>query len=127
MVQSPLPRPGEAQTLPLGGAIPAGVCYVAYCWANSQGQQSALGEIRALTLPGGQGLQVGHGQAPAGASSWNVYIGASADRLYRQNGSVLPLGASWLQSGSHSETDPYTGDGQVPDRFLQPRQIFFRG
>lgn len=127
VVRAPLARPAATTVIPAAGAIPAGTVYLAHTWVNDAGQESAPGEIKAYAASGTEGIEAQHGTAPAGASGWNVYMGYSTDSLRRQNSTVLSLGGMWLQNAAPQTSSPGPGDGQLPDRFLQPRRIFLRG
>lgn len=127
VVDLPLPRASAPSIESTGGALPAGNYYFAVTWTNTRGQESDLGTPGSTVAEGGTGIRVSHPAAPAAANGWNVYAGRTPDLLYRQNTTAMALEDSWLVAAPISESLPFTGSGQVPDRYLQPQQIFLRG
>lgn len=123
---SPLAKPGALESEVGSGTVPPGAYYFAATWVNSRGQESALGTAGSVLLSAASGILLRPAPAPETATGWNLYMGRSADELYRQNAAPLAIADAWNHPGAIAEEVP-PGSGQPPDRHLQVQRIFQRG
>lgn len=123
---SPLPKPDAVVSETGTGGLPAGAYYFAATWVNSRGQESALGTAGSLLLSAAGSIRLRPPAAPEGATGWNVYVGQTAEEMYRQNSAPLAITEAWDQPGELA-AEALAGSGQQPDRYLQLQRIFQRG
>lgn len=111
---------------------------VAIAWTAEDGDESYRSRLATISLVNGQVLQVNingltppngvqpkHTEAycrytPKAAAGWNVYVGKRNGKLYRQNGSPIPVATStYTLSGNPVYSGTEAGLGQVPDINLE--------
>jgi hypothetical protein len=100
----------------VSGGLGDGTYYVGVSWTNAAGEEGACSDPAKISTAGSS-FEVRHGDAPANASGWNVYVGYSPDVLLRQNGAELFLDAPWVENSF--SIGLAAGSGQKPT-YLQP-------
>lgn len=145
-----------ALTTPTGGtSVATVVYYVAITWVDGSAYVSAANRgnaesgpsaklscsvlatktiavsIAALTPPSGAAApqsQNGRSVARRTATAWNVYVGISADRMYLQNSTPIPVATTSYTLASDPVLSGYElWPGQVPDAFFQVDNVVVRG
>ena len=94
---------------------------------NPQGQEGAVGEWAAITVPDGNVLSVRATNPPASAAGWNVFVGLSPDSIVQQNGPALLPGQPWLQQTTVSTSGRAPGSGQKAEFVRVVARILQRG
>src|SRR3569833_1171906 len=99
ILQNALPKPADPLASIQDGLLPGQALFVQTAWVDGNGNESALSPINALILANNSTASIsmaeGAVDAPATATGWNVYAGASDDRLTLQNSAVLAIGSTW--------------------------------
>jgi hypothetical protein len=127
MVSNPVPKATPATLSFLAGLGSGATYYVCNSWLNAQGEEGAVSEWSAISVPDGNVLSVTATNPPANAAAWNVYIGLSPDSISQQNGAPLLVGQPWLQQNAVSTTGRVPGSGQNPDFLRLVARILQRG
>lgn len=116
MVADPIPQAAAPPVQAVGGGLADGTYYVGISWVNSAGEEGAC-SIPAVITTSGSSFEVRHGNIPANAVGWHVYVGSGPQILLRQNGAVLFLGAAWTEDSL--VIGVAAGAGQKPG-YVQP-------
>lgn len=104
----------------------AAVYFVQMSWANAAGIEGAPSDPVSLSLSAGT-LLTAPAQVDAPAIVWNVYIGANAGSLTRQNISPIPAGVAWAFPGTLTSDGGAPGAGQAAEYFLVDHHAIPRG
>lgn len=128
MILRPIPRAGAAEFEEVGGSVPmAASYYVQTSWVGAGGVEGEPGEMQAHSMSQSGPLRVWAPAAPPEATGWNVYVGASAEWVYRQNAAPLTPGEAWTMPTSGLISGRLPGWGQEPDYYVMEQQIVWRG
>lgn len=115
IVNSPIPKAAAAELTYFPGQQAAATYYACVSWTDAQGEEGAVGDWRAISIPDGNVLSVRALNPPANVAGWNVFVGLTPESISQQNPSTLPLGQSWLQQTAVSTTGRAPHSGQVAD------------
>lgn len=127
VVSQPLPRPLAPDALSSAGSIPEGTYYVAITWQGYGQRESAPSKTTTFHSNGSQGLQIQAENGPPTAVGWNVYVGASAETMARQNVMPLAIGLNWVLVNAPGTNGQQWQVDHEPDFYLQPQNLFLRG
>jgi hypothetical protein len=127
-VLNPIPQAVQPALSLVPGTLTAAKYFVEVSWVNVSGEEGAASETTALDVTSGHTLQVQALSAPAAATSWKAYVGATPDSLYLQNSIPLAPGSIWIAPSSGLiTTGPQPGDGQQPVYLSPTPRILLRG
>jgi hypothetical protein len=115
---TPMERAATPALTPFPGALPDGLYYVTATWVNRAGEEGAPATPASIATTSSTFL-VETGTPPTAAAGWNIYVGASPDTMYRQNGAPIATGQTWQQPAMLIQTGSLPGRGQKPT-YLQP-------
>jgi hypothetical protein len=115
---TPMERAAIPVLTPFPGALPDGLYYITATWVNRAAEEGAPATLSSIATTSST-LLADAGTAPAAAAGWNIYVGASPDAMYRQNGSLIATGETWQQPATLIQIGSLPGKGQKPT-YLQP-------
>ena len=119
LVSDPIPQAAPprlaSQTAPQKG----GTFYASTSWVNKEGQEGASSAASSITIVDGNLMTITAADAPANATGFRVYAGASLSSMFLQNTVLLPVGATYLYIPGQVTQGPLPGTGQKPD-FIRP-------
>jgi hypothetical protein len=127
VVHNPIARAPMADLSYFTGPQSGAVYYVCVSWTGANGEEGAVGEWNAITVPENNVLSVRASHPPANAAGWNVFVGLSPDSICQQNSSPLALGQPWLQEASVSVTGRTPHTGQTEDALVAITNALQRG
>jgi hypothetical protein len=127
LVANPAPKAEMPLLTTVSGTRTGGTFYVAATWVNAVGQEGAASDIAAITAADGTQLVASTAPAPKNVTGWNVYAGATAQGIARQNAVPLSTGASWTPPDGALAQSPAPGPGQTPERYLANDRVLQRG
>ncbi|MBS1857122.1 MAG: hypothetical protein JST11_17255 [Acidobacteria bacterium] len=125
MAADPIPQAPAPAVRAVAGELSDGTYYVGASWTNAAGEEGAC-SLPATIATAGSTFAVTHGDAPANATGWNVYVGAGPQSLLRQNGAVLGLGVTWTQTNALA-SGKAAGTGQAAGYVQQVERLMDRG
>lgn len=126
VVVDPVPEAEAPQLTAAPGGLAEGKYFVRVAWLNASGEEGVAGQLASSTVVSGNTIQVQAVNPPANAVAWNAYVGRSPHDLFRQNGSPVTAGGSFMVA-SLVLTGARPGTGQEPDLFRQVPRVFPRG
>ena len=119
VVNDPLPQAPPplltASTAPQTG----GTFYANVAWVNAAGQEGAASAASSISVQNGELMVVTPGAAPANATGYRVYAGASLDSTVLQTPITLPISTPHRYLPGQVTAGPLPGTGQLPD-FVRP-------
>jgi hypothetical protein len=125
MTGDPIPQASQPTVHTAAGSLADGTYYVAMAWVNAADEEGAASRPVKVTVSGSS-FDVQHGEAPANAKGWHVYVGSSPSAMLRQNVAVLGLEATWRQPDVLA-TGRQAGPGQIPGFVLAAPRVIQRG
>jgi hypothetical protein len=120
ITSDPLPRGKKPQLSYVPAAVGAATYFVRMAWRNLEQEEGSPSDLAILTVPEGGALVVTAVSPPAGAVSWNVYVGFSAVEQTLQNDVPLGVNESWSEPLTGVRQGDQPGTGQEPEYYLQP-------
>ncbi|HLH01678.1 MAG TPA: hypothetical protein VKX25_02830 [Bryobacteraceae bacterium] len=131
IVYAPLPKPALPLVSVQSGTTPAQTIFVQTAWVDSSGNESALSDANAISMPNSSSIAVamneGALQAPSAAVGWNIYAGTAAQTLSRQNMAPLVIGAAWDMPASGLISGAQPINGQMPSFYIALANEIRRG
>jgi len=127
IVSNPLSKGTPAELTYVSGLAEGATYYVCTSWTAAHGEEGAVGEWNAISVPNGNILSVRALNPTSNATGWNVFVGRSPESISQQNSSPVPLGQPWLQQGAVSTTGRVPHAGQTPDSLRVVARILQRG
>jgi hypothetical protein len=125
MAADPIPQSASPVVNTAAGGLADGTYYVAAAWTNGAGEEGASSVPTKVTVSGSS-FDVHHGEAPANAKGWHVYVGSSPVGMLRQNAGVIGLGAVWHQPDAVA-VGKRAGSGQGPGFVVAVPRVIWRG
>ena len=101
--------------------------FVRMTWLDGDGRESAGSPEMAVKSLNAKALRVTPKAAPAGVTTWNVYVGQTRGEALLQNPDPLPAGAPWVMPETGMAAGAALGDGQPADMFLTAPRYLQRG
>ncbi|MEJ7606973.1 MAG: hypothetical protein WKF37_12085 [Bryobacteraceae bacterium] len=125
----PLPKSkAPTVTSTLGGSLVPATLYFATAWAARSGATGRSSDPSTITLLTGELAQVlSDTNSPLNATGWFLYAGESAAEMKRQNETPLPMGSTWVDSGTGLRTELSSIPEQGPDYYVKHRREWLRG
>jgi len=127
VVCNPIPKAGTANLTYVAGPQAGATYYVCISWTGVGGEEGAVGDWDAITVPDNNVLSVRALRPPVNAAGWNVFVGLSPDSISQQNPSPLPLDQAWLQEMAVSTGGRAPHSGQREDSRQVVARILQRG
>ena len=131
IVTSPLPKPAMPLISVQSGSIPAQAILVQTAWTDVNENEGALSAANQSVLPDSSSIVVAMAEgalsAPSIAVGWNVYAGAQADSLTRQNATALAIGSTWNLPTTGLEIGAQPINGQTPTFYVSLTKQIKRG
>jgi len=125
MAADPVSQAGSPAVHTATGGLPDGTYYVAMAWTNGAGEEGASSVPTKITVSGSS-FDAQHGEAPANAKGWHVYVGSSPGAMLRQSVSAVGLGAVWQQPDAVVDGQ-LAGTGQVVGFVVAVPRVIWRG
>jgi len=125
MTADPLPRAAAPNLQAAPGSLPNATYYAGMSWANASGEEGGC-SLPATITTSGSSMLVQHGERPANATGWHVYLGLDPQLLLRQNSAVLAVGEGWRQPDAVASGKP-AGSGQAPGYVQAIVRVIERG
>ena len=122
----PLPQPSPPTVTLVAGTLPDGTYFVTGGWVNRGGEEGASA-VPADVCVSEATFQARLQGAPKNAVGWNVYAGASPDRMVRQNETPIPTTEAWTQPGTLTLSGHLAGTGQEPSYIRAVPRTIQRG
>jgi len=111
MAADPIPQAVVPGVQAVSGALPDGTYYVGISWVNAGGEEGACSNPAKITTAGSS-IAVSHGDPPANAVGWHVYVGDAPGTMTRQDIAAVSLASTWTVPDSLVSGKP-AGSGQV--------------
>ncbi len=131
IVYNPLPQPAMPFIDTKTGTTPAQALFLQTAWVDRFGNESALSPVNGVILETPSSVSVAILQGalitPPAAIGWNVYAGAMADDLTRQNGVALGINSMWQLPTSGLVQGPQPTNGQQPNLYIDMSKQIQRG
>ena len=127
VIKNPIPKAPAADLTYFAGQQAGATYYVCISWTGAGGEEGAVGEWNAITVPDNNVLSVRALNPPANAAGWNVFMGLSPDSISQQNPSPLAVGQPWLQQSGVSTNGRAPHGGQTEDSLQIMARILQRG
>lgn len=125
MVADPIAQAASPTLQTVVGGLADGTYYVAVAWTNGGGETGASSVPTTIAVSG-RSFDVLHGEAPANAKGWHVYVGSGPGTMLRQNTGVISLGTVWRQPDAVAPGGR-AGRGQVPGFVVAVPRVIWRG
>lgn len=128
MVHDPIPRAAmpNLTAAASGSPLPDGTYYVTMAWTNRRGEEGASAVPNTVSTVSGT-LMVQPLNAPANAAGWNVYVGADAGSMFRQNPAPIGTADAWTQPATLTAAGARAGQGQHPNYTRPIPRVIQRG
>jgi hypothetical protein len=127
MVSNPVAKATTPELTFFPGGQAGATYYVCTSWVGAQGEEGAVGDWTAITVPDGNILSVRATNPPPNATGWNVFAGLSPDSITQQNGPTLLPSQPWLQQSAVFTSGRVPGSGQTADYVRVVARILQRG
>ncbi|MBI4876800.1 MAG: hypothetical protein HY822_19360, partial [Acidobacteria bacterium] len=127
LVANPLGRAGAPALSTVPGALPGGSYFAQVSWLDAWGNEGAASEAAAMVTQDLTQLVVTPPAAPQNACGWNVYAGATAEAMARQNDETLELGTIWTMPAEGPRAGRAASQGQGPDLYVTIQRARRRG
>ena len=119
LVGQPLRRPQRVDVQVGDGMLPAATYWVCATYVDGAGNESAPSAVQVVSSPLPHSLTVTPLFAPAQVTGWNVYVGASAETVGKQNAAPLGVGEVWNMPAMALLVGPPPVEGQTPTMSVQ--------
>jgi hypothetical protein len=124
---NPIPQAATPILGTAAGAGTGGTFYIQVSWVTATGQEGTPSQVTALGVMAGSDLTVQTVNAPAVATSYNVYAGSSVSMLALQNPTPIGVGESFAMPDGGLIAGTAPGTGQAPDVYIAGGPMLRRG